>query len=70
VQQLADRSAALNRELPLVERELANYESQVEKLAAEEEKLQQTREPLEAEQAERQRAVERADASSSSSPRS
>jgi chromosome segregation protein len=58
LQQVADRSAALNRELPLVERELDHYEAQVEKLAAEEETLRQTKAALEAEQAERQQAVE------------
>jgi len=58
LQQLADKTAALNRELPLVERELANYQSQVEKLAGEEDNLSRQREALEADQAEKQRLVD------------
>ncbi|QOV89864.1 chromosome segregation protein SMC [Humisphaera borealis] len=58
LQQFADKAASLGRELPLVERELANYESQIEKLAAEEENVTRQRESLEAEQAEKQRMVE------------
>lgn len=58
LQQLADKSASLNRELPLVERELANYESQIEKLLGEEDNLSRQRESLEVEQAEKQRIVE------------
>ena len=60
LQQVADRSAALDRELPLVQRELDNYESQVDKLAAEEETLREAKAKLEAEQADRQQAVESA----------
>ncbi|MDB5295256.1 MAG: Chromosome partition protein Smc, partial [Phycisphaerales bacterium] len=58
LQQLADRAAALGRELPLVEQELANYAAQVDRLAADEEKHRQTKDAIEAEQAERQRLVD------------
>jgi chromosome segregation protein len=58
VQQYTDRAAGLNRELPLVERELANLETQVDRLATEETGLQQTVAGLEADHAERQRIVE------------
>jgi chromosome segregation protein len=58
LQQIADRTAALNRELPLVERELANFAQQVERLAGEEQTLRETKATLETEHTDRGRAVE------------
>jgi chromosome segregation protein len=58
IAQSNDRTSALAREQPVLDRELAGLAQQVEKLQAEREKLAEQRQAMEVDQADRQKSVE------------
>jgi chromosome segregation protein len=58
IAQSNDRTSALTREQPVLDRELAGLAQQVEKLQAEREKLTEQRQAMEVDQADRQKSVE------------